>query len=347
LPEILDDGPGALETSQDILRIELCGDWVDPILGRCKSDSSLTRPNLDSSHAEWYHSFTDRVVRGDKKIVAGQQSGVTGDARWRVAGDACGRGPRVSAPSGGRVVSAVLTSRAHARCLGVGLAMILGLLSAGVLVGSPANAADGASVPGAVLGPHGSVAGHGAAWWVNYIPWLAISRGGPELNNCATATVNDRRVSVILHGFNNPGSVRVVCRLPAGRPAVLVQPSEFCTTLPGGEDDLAVNLNTSSPMLSGGRRCAQHAFVSAHLKAAAVLDGRTINLAAHQALSPVQTAIVPDKNSFGVPGGISVQVASDGYVLLTHGFPRGVHTLVDSLRQQGKRFVATFVLHVG
>ena len=244
----------------------------------------------------------------------------------------------MSAPLGGRVVSAVLTSRSHARCLGVGLAVIWGLLlSAGVLVGPSANTAQAASARGVVLGPAGSVAGHGASWWVDYIPRLALAHGGSVPNNCATETVNNRRVSIILHVFNNPGSVRVVCRLPAGRPAVLVQPSEFCTTLPS---------DTLSRIPGGGRSCARRAFVSAHLKATAVLDGTTINLAAHRALSPVQTAIVPDKNVFGVPGGTSVQVASDGYILLTHGLPPGVHTLTDSLRQHGRRYTSTFVLHV-
>jgi hypothetical protein len=166
-----------------------------------------------------------------------------------------------------------------------------------------------------------------------------LDTGGQIPRNCAKTSVDGQRVSVIGHLADKPGIVHLTCHLRAGRPAVFVQPTVECTTLLHEHGTFGVSPGDL-------RRCARQSFARAHLKVTAVLDGVTISVASHRALSPVRTATIPAKNAFGVAGGTRVRVVSDGYVLLVAHLPAGRHTLTASVRVHGKLYGASFVLDV-
>ena len=179
--------------------------------------------------------------------------------------------------------------------------------------------------PITVLGPDGRVAGHGERWWVTYQPRHLYDSGGRVPKECLRATVGGKRVDVIQYLIQKPGRVHVTCHLRAGQPAIFPQLITGCSTLPHDH-----------PMSGTGpaslTRCARRQFKAlSGLKVATIVDGTSVDLAAHQALSPVQTVHIPKVNAFGVPAGSREQFVTDGYVLLVAHLPAGRHTVISTV----------------
>jgi hypothetical protein len=224
--------------------------------------------------------------------------------------------------------------------LAAGSSVIAGATAApaGSLVDPSASPPSPSARPITFLGSDGRVAGHGTRWWVTYQPRHLYDSGGLVPKECLRATVNGKRVDVIQYFPQKPGVVHITCHLRAGQPAVFPQPITGCSTFPHDHP-----MSVTGP--AGLTRCARHRFKAlSRVKIDSVADGTAVDVASHEALSPVQTVHIPKVNAFGVPAGTREQFVTDGYILLVAHLPAGRHTFNSVVRSGGHTYGATFIV---
>jgi hypothetical protein len=242
--------------------------------------------------------------------------------------------------SGARGRGFVTFALAAVAVLAAGSSVVAGATAtpARPLVHPSASPPSPSVTPITVLGPDGRVAGHGARWWVTYQPRHLYDSGGLVPKECLRATVDGKRVDVVQYFFQKPGHVHVTCHLRAGQPAVFPQLITGCSTFPHEHP-----MSGTGP--AGLTRCARREFKGfSRLKIATIVDGSSVDLASHQALSPVQTVHIPKVNAFGVPAGTREHFVTDGYVLLVAHLPVGRHTVTSTVSDGRHTDAATFTL---
>jgi hypothetical protein len=203
------------------------------------------------------------------------------------------------------------------------------------LLAGAAGTTASAAGPGPVVGPAGTVAGHGYSYWAGVANRIFFSHGGaPPL--CQTLHSHGQEVE-FLDGVDAEHTIR--CRVRAREPIYVHGITQECSTIAGDHK----GFGTSARQLE---RCARQQFRALRLRGTASVDGVAVsNYAELSSAAPVVDVRLPKHNAFHLPP-LRLKSAAYGEGLLLSGLAVGTHTIVVKSFTPGGNQQRTFVVRV-
>jgi hypothetical protein len=192
-----------------------------------------------------------------------------------------------------------------------------------------------ATVTGTVVGPAGSAAGGGYAYWLAVRDRLLFETPAPGPQVCGTQHGPAGPIAFLQGGGRDQNTF--TCKEPAGRPIYVGGLNNECSTLQGDHN----GFGTSPAQL---RRCARAGFRG--LSATATVDGRRVaNYLRLIATTPVVRFHVPRRIALGIKPQSGRSVAH-GEGLLLSRLSTGTHTIRITERLPQGSYTVTYTVHV-